>query len=57
MAIKIERNKDGTVKGVVTMGDFIKEDELTPEQKKIREMKEKFEKKYAVNTTVESAVK
>lgn len=47
MAINFERNKDGTIKGITTMGDFIKEEELTPEQKKVREIKEKFEKKYA----------
>lgn len=56
MAINFERNKQGRVVAyedgekvgeILTMGDFIKEEELTPEQKKVREIKEKFEKKYA----------
>lgn len=33
--------------GLFVMERFMKEEELTPEQKKVREIKEKFEKKYA----------
>ena len=43
MMTRIERNKDGTIKGVTTMGDFIQE-KFTDEEK------ERHDKKYAVGT-------
>lgn len=45
METKIERNKDGTIKGVTTMGDFIQE-KLTPEQEKAKEVRERLKKKH-----------
>lgn len=46
METKIERNKDGTIKGVSTMGDFIRKEELTPEQKKAKEIRDRILKKH-----------
>ncbi|MCD7836123.1 MAG: hypothetical protein LUG83_05685 [Lachnospiraceae bacterium] len=43
--MEIKRNKDGTIEGIVTMGDFVKE-EFTDAEKKRQEMKEKYDKKY-----------
>ena len=45
MATKIERNKDGSIKGITTMGDLIGEGGYTREQwKKIRDVREQLEK-------------
>ena len=44
--IEIKRNKDGTMKGISTMGDFITEEPLTPEQQEIARKKAELEKKY-----------
>ena len=49
MMTRIERNKDGTIKGVTTMGDFIQE-KFTDEEKERQEIKKKYDKKYAVGT-------
>ena len=46
MMTRIERNKDGTIKGVTTMGDFVKA-KFTDEEKKRQEIKKKYDKKYA----------
>lgn len=46
MPTKIERNDDGTIKDMTTMGDVLKEKELTPDEKKLQEIKAQFEKKY-----------
>lgn len=43
---EIRRNKDGTMKGISTMGDFIKKESLTPEQQEIAQKKAELEKKY-----------
>lgn len=45
MMTRIERNKDGTIKGVTTMGDFIQE-KFTDEEKERQEIKKKYDKKY-----------
>ena len=50
-SIKIKRNKDGTIEGMTTMGDSVKE-KFTDEEKKRQEMKKKYDKKYAVNTVI-----
>ena len=46
--MEIKRNKDGTIKGVLTMGDMLKEKKPSKEQleekKKIEEIKKKYEK-------------
>lgn len=47
--MKIKRNKDGTIEGMTTMGDSVKE-KFTDEEKKRQEMKKKYDKKYAVGT-------
>lgn len=44
MAIK--RNKDGTIEGIITMGDLIKKEPLTKEQLEIKQKKEELEKKH-----------
>lgn len=41
----VERNKNGTIKGISTMGDFVK-NELTEAQKEINRKKSELEKKY-----------
>lgn len=46
METKIERNKDGTIKGVTTMGDLIRKEKLTPEQEKAKEIRDRIKKKY-----------
>ena len=46
METKIERNKDGTIKGVSTRGDFIRKEELTARQKEAKEIRDRILKKY-----------
>ena len=47
--MEIKRKDDGTIVGMTTMGDFVKE-KFTDEEKKRQEMKKKYDKKYAVST-------
>lgn len=46
MTTKIERNDDGTIKGMTTMGDVLKKEEPTPDEKELQRIKEHYEKKY-----------
>ncbi|MCM1326954.1 MAG: hypothetical protein NC094_08955 [Bacteroidales bacterium] len=46
METKLKRNKDGTIEGILTMGDMLKKEEPSADEKKIREIKEQYEKKY-----------
>lgn len=47
--MEIKRNKDGTIKGVSTMGDALKDEPQSKEQleekKKREELKKKYDKK------------
>ncbi|MBU5470630.1 hypothetical protein KQI85_09650 [Falcatimonas sp. MSJ-15] len=47
--MEIKRKDDGTIEGMTTMGDSVKE-KFTDEEKKRQEMKKKYDKKYAVGT-------
>ena len=47
--MEIKRKADGTIEGMTTMGDSVKE-KFTEEEKKRQEMKKKYDKKYAVGT-------
>lgn len=44
--MEIKRNKDGSIEGISTMGDFVKK-ELSDEEKERIRKKEEFEKKYS----------
>lgn len=44
--MEIKRNKDGTIKGITTMGDLIKKEKPTKEQLKRDRIKAEYEKKY-----------
>lgn len=46
METNLERNKDGTIKGISTMGDFIKAEKPTDEQLERDKRKAEYEKKY-----------
>lgn len=48
-SMEIKRKDDGTIEGMTTMGDSVKE-KFTDEEKKRQEMKKKYDKKYAVGT-------
>lgn len=48
-SMEIKRKKDGSIEGITTMGDSVKE-KFTDEEKKRQEMKRKYDKKYAVGT-------
>ena len=43
---KLKRKKDGTIEGIITMGDLIREEKLTPEQEEEKRKKEELWKKY-----------
>lgn len=46
MDADFKRNKDGTLKEVSTMGDFIKKEKPTKEQLERQKLKAEYEKKY-----------
>ena len=46
--MEIKRNKDGTIKGVMSMGDVIKEKPLTEEQLAEKKKREELKKKYGI---------
>ena len=46
MVTNLERNKDGTVKGITTMGDFIKVEKPTNEQLERDKRKAEYEKQW-----------
>lgn len=48
-SMEIKRKDDGTIEGMTTMGDSVKE-KFTDEEKKRQEMKKKYDKKYAVES-------
>ena len=45
--MEIKRNKDGTIEGISTMGDFV-EEELSDEAKERLKKKEEYEKKIII---------
>ncbi len=47
--MEIKRKKDGSIEGITTMGDFVKQ-EFTDEEKKRLERKKKYDEKYGINT-------
>lgn len=44
--MEIERNKNGTIKGVSTMGDLIQKEKQTAEQKERERLKAEYERKH-----------
>ena len=48
METKLQRNKDGTIKGITTMGDLIKKEPLTKEQQETIAMLKELKKKYNI---------
>ena len=46
--MEIERNEDGTVKGITTMGDLIKNEAPSKEQLEREKRKAEYDKKYAI---------
>lgn len=48
METKLQRNKDGTIKGITTMGDLIKKEPLTKQQEEDIAKKKEIEEKYRI---------
>ena len=48
METKLQRNKDGSIKGVTTMGDLIKKEPLTKEQQEANAKYKEIMKKYNI---------
>lgn len=46
--MEIERNKNGTIKGVSTMGDLLPKEKQTKEQKERERRKAEYEKKHNI---------
>lgn len=43
---KLKRKKDGTIEGITTMGDLIREEKMTAAQEEEKQKKEELWKKY-----------
>lgn len=44
--MEIKRNKNGTIKGVSTMGDMMPKEKLTEEQKERKRLRAEYEKRH-----------
>lgn len=44
--MEIKRNKDGTIKGITTMGDVLEEGKMSKEELEEKKKREELKKKY-----------
>ena len=44
--MEIKRNKDGTIKGITTMGDVLEESKMSKEELEEKKKREELKKKY-----------
>ena len=46
--MEIKRNKDGSIKGVLTLGDMITKEQPTKEEQEIKKKRAELERKYGL---------